>query len=246
MTQPSKEPRCERRPIPGPRGAALWKFLFEFPRAPHERLLQLVAEYGDIVSWISSWNGSWSSPAPSTSSMCSIIAIRTTTSRRRAGRPSGRCGAPGCSSPTAISGAVSGSGCSRRFTRRRSSASRRSWSRRRSRSAPIWTADRERGEPGRLPGHARLRGASDYARHVRLRRRGHVPRSITVALGDVHDYINPMSVLNVWRVPPRVQRFINPEYPRFRRAYREINGDLRRDRDAAAGRAGRIAPICSA
>ena len=39
----------ERRPIPGPRGAALWKFVFEFPRAPHERLLQLVAEYGDIV-----------------------------------------------------------------------------------------------------------------------------------------------------------------------------------------------------
>ena len=49
MTQPTTAPRRERRPIPGPRGAKLWKFLLEFPHAPHEHLLRLVTDYGDIV-----------------------------------------------------------------------------------------------------------------------------------------------------------------------------------------------------
>jgi cytochrome P450 len=43
------------------------------------------------------------------------------------------------------------------------------------------------------------------------------------ALAEIHDYINPMSLLNLARIPPSLQRVLNPEYRRFRRGALEIH-----------------------
>jgi cytochrome P450 len=43
------------------------------------------------------------------------------------------------------------------------------------------------------------------------------------ALAEIHDYINPMSLVNLARVPPRVQRLLNPEYRRFRHGAEAIH-----------------------
>lgn len=43
------------------------------------------------------------------------------------------------------------------------------------------------------------------------------------ALAEIHDYINPMSFMNLSRLPPRVQHLVNPEYRRFRRGALEIH-----------------------
>ena len=43
------------------------------------------------------------------------------------------------------------------------------------------------------------------------------------ALGEIHEYINPMSLVNLARIPSGVQRLLNPEYRRFRRGVTEIH-----------------------
>ena len=47
--------------------------------------------------------------------------------------------------------------------------------------------------------------------------------SVERALEEIHDYINPLSLVNLARIPPRVQRLFNPEYRRFRRGADEIH-----------------------
>ena len=222
MTEPGKEPRRERRVIPGPRGAALWKFVFEFPRAPHERLLQLVAEYGDIVDL--------DLPLERVIVIARPEYIEHVLHHRHQiyDKQTARWEAVRQVWGTGL--LVADGDLWRRQRQRMQPAFHQEALQRfativveeAQQIAALWTADPNGGHrdvyKDMLACAVRAIARAMFGADVESR-----TETITIALGDVHEYINPMSVLNVWRVPPRIQRFINPEYPRFRRAYREIN-----------------------
>ena len=226
----------ERRPIPGPRGAALWKFVFEFPRAPHERLLQLVAEYGDIVDL--------DLPLERVVVIARPEYVEHVLHHRHQNYDKQTARWEAVRQVWGTGLLVADGDLWRRQRQRMQPAFHQEALQRfativveeAQQIAALWTADPNGGHrdvyKDMLACAVRAIARAMFGADVESR-----TETITVALGDVHEYINPMSVLNVWRVPPRVQRFINPEYPALPPGVSGDQRDLRRDRDRAAGRA---------
>ena len=222
MTQPTTEPRRARRPIPGPKGVALWKFLFEFPKAPHERLLQLVADYGDIVDLDFVFERVVVIARPEY--VEHVLHHRHQNYDKQTARWEAVRQVWG-------NGLLVADGDLWRRQRQRMQPAFHQEALQRfaaivveeaQQIAALWSADTAR-DAGRdvykdmLACAVRAIARAMFGADVESR-----TKTIIAALADVHPYINPMSVLNVWRVPGRVQHFINPDYPRFRRAYRQI------------------------
>ena len=213
-----------RRAIPGPRGTALWRFLFRFPHAPQQRLLDLVLEHGEIVE-------------------LNFIAERVVVvacpeyiehvlhhRHQNYDKQTARWEAVRQAWGTGL--LVADGDLWRRQRQRMQPAFHQEALRRfgaivveeSERIAEVWRAAAAAGQvrdiyKDTLAGAVRAITRSMFGTDVESK-----TNTIYAALADVHDYINPMSIMNVWRVPPAVQRLVHPDYPRFRRAYQVIHG----------------------
>ena len=223
MRHPTHESQGERRPIPGPRGKALWRFLLHFREAPPHHLLALALEYGDIVEL--AFPGERVILLAKPEYIEHVLHHRHHKYDKQTARWQTVRQVWGAGLLTADGDA---------------------WRRQRQRMQPAFHQEAVQRFAGMVVEEARKIAAAwavaaesgavrDVYEDMLACAVCAIARAsfgadvegkteiITRALHDVHEYINPMAPLNLLRVPPAVQRLVNPEYYRFRRAYRQIH-----------------------
>ena len=225
--EPTSDVRPDRGRIPGPRGLELWRFLGRFRDRPFDRLLDLALEYGDIVML--------DFPAERVVILANPDYVEHVLHHRHQLYDKQT---PNWKSVRQIwgYGLLTSDGDV--------------WRRQRQRMQPAFHQEAMKGFAAMVVEEARrisdiwaVSAAHGEARDVYQDMLVCAIRAISraafgsdiegqhdvviKALDEINHYINPMALPNLMRVPQTVQRLLNPEYRRFRRAYATINRILR-------------------
>jgi cytochrome P450 len=212
--------------MPGPRGVELWRRLVQMRHRPHERLLDLALEYGDYV--LLAFPGEHVVLVSSPAGIEHILHHRHHNYDKQTSR---------------------WEGVRRIWGNGLLTAEGDLWRRQRQRMQPAFHQEALKQFAGMVVEEAQ-RVAADWHASAAMEQPRDVytdmlrcaVRAITRAsfgsdvegktdqiihaLEQVNDYINPMSLPNLLRVPVPLQRFTNPSYLRFRTGHRALTGIL--------------------
>jgi cytochrome P450 len=218
----SAETGASHRPIPTLKGLDAWRFAYGFWQCPNRRLLQLMEEHGDIVRVIY--------PLETFVFLGRSEYVEHVLHHRHQNYDK-RTSAWGNVRQVWGEGLLVADGDHWRRQRQRMQPAFHQEALERfaaivveeaGRISETWEAAAARGEsrdvyPDMLGCAVRAIARAVFGANVER------TEAIRRALAEIHEYINPMSLVNLARIPPRVQHLVNPEYRRFRRGAREIH-----------------------